>query len=137
MRFMLGRGGGGKLTFTQSWGPQKFACWLFLSSRQQQLVTHCMCVSACVTAGRAKGGEKGVEEEEPAPLREAGYKYAAALTHFTALQLQMMTVQPFASSESAVYLTSSWLSSVGCSYYLYLLRAPKTAKLSDQFQETN
>lgn len=63
------RGVGGETQFHTVLGPpKKFLCRLFLSSCQQQVVTHCVCVSACVTVGRAEGGEEGVEEEEPAPL---------------------------------------------------------------------
>lgn len=49
----------GKQTFIKSWSTQKLRVGSFLSSRQQSLVTHCVCVSVCVTAGQAGGGEEG------------------------------------------------------------------------------
>lgn len=50
-----GWGGWGGNRLSHSRGALKIVCWLFLWSRQQQLVTHFVCVSACVTAGRGGG----------------------------------------------------------------------------------
>lgn len=86
---------GGRTDSAHSLGAPK-NCVLALFVEPSAATRHALCVRVCLRhcwPGWKGVRAEGVEMEEPARLWKAGYKYAAALTHFTALQLYTMTVQ--------------------------------------------